>query len=195
MELLPVVAAAFAELGYRKATTAELARRCGVRENILYRLWPDKKTMFVASIHHLYDSTVAEWTRVLEQAEAQGGSAAAMILDYDARTRGDQGFYRITFAALSETDDEDVRTALRQMYRRFHRFITDRITEHRGADETGASAGNRLSIEATAWSIIGLATIADISNALGMMSRDKRRGLLATAGGILLDGPEAPATT
>ena len=34
-ELLPVIARAFAELGYRRATTAELARRCGVRENIL----------------------------------------------------------------------------------------------------------------------------------------------------------------
>ena len=37
-ELLPVVARAFAELGYRRTTTADLARRCGVRENVLYRL-------------------------------------------------------------------------------------------------------------------------------------------------------------
>ena len=37
-ELLPLVAEAFSELGYRRATTAELAARCGVQENILYRL-------------------------------------------------------------------------------------------------------------------------------------------------------------
>lgn len=32
-ELLPTVARAFAELGYRRATTAELARRCGVPDH------------------------------------------------------------------------------------------------------------------------------------------------------------------
>ena len=30
-QLLPVIARAFAELGYRRATTAELAQRCKVR--------------------------------------------------------------------------------------------------------------------------------------------------------------------
>ncbi len=53
-ELMPIVTGAFSELGYRRTTTAELAKRCGVRENILYRLWPDKKAMFVASIEYVY---------------------------------------------------------------------------------------------------------------------------------------------
>ena len=44
-ELLPIVARAFADLGYRRTTTAALAGSCGVQENILYRLWPDKKAM------------------------------------------------------------------------------------------------------------------------------------------------------
>ena len=44
-EFIPILANAFAELGYRRATTAELARRCDVQENILYRLWPDKRSM------------------------------------------------------------------------------------------------------------------------------------------------------
>ena len=49
-KLLPIVARTFAECGYRRATTAKLAQRCKVRENILHRLWPDKKTMFLASM-------------------------------------------------------------------------------------------------------------------------------------------------
>ena len=35
-ELMPHIARAFAELGYRRTTTSELGRRCRVRENILY---------------------------------------------------------------------------------------------------------------------------------------------------------------
>ena len=52
-ELIPVIARAFTELGYRRSTTAELARRCEVQENILYRLWPDKRAMFIAAIEHM----------------------------------------------------------------------------------------------------------------------------------------------
>ena len=45
-ELIGTVATTFAELGYRRTTTANLAERCGVQEAILYRLWPDKRAMF-----------------------------------------------------------------------------------------------------------------------------------------------------
>ena len=44
--LLPIVCQVFSELGYYRTTTAELAGQCKVRENILYRLWRDKKAMF-----------------------------------------------------------------------------------------------------------------------------------------------------
>ena len=69
-ELLPIVARAFAERGYRRTTTAELAERCGVQENILYRLWPDKKAMFIAAIGYVYDLSVAIWSRLLKEADA-----------------------------------------------------------------------------------------------------------------------------
>jgi AcrR family transcriptional regulator len=65
-ELLPIVARAFAELGYRRATTAELARRCGVPQNILYRIWPDKKAMFIAAIDYVYELSAATWQRLLD---------------------------------------------------------------------------------------------------------------------------------
>ena len=60
-ELLPIVAQTFAELGYRRATTAELALRCEVRENILYRIWSDKKAMFIASIDYVYEQAASVW--------------------------------------------------------------------------------------------------------------------------------------
>jgi len=66
-EMLPIVARVFAELGYRRTTTAELAQRCGVQENILYRLWPDKKAMFIAAIGYVYDLSVGIWNRLLTE--------------------------------------------------------------------------------------------------------------------------------
>ena len=52
-QFTPRVATAFIELGYRGTTTAELAQRCGVRENVLYRIWPTKKAMFLDAVEYV----------------------------------------------------------------------------------------------------------------------------------------------
>lgn len=179
-ELIPVVARAFAELGYRGATTAELARRCGVRENILYRLWPDKKAMFIAAIDYVYDLSESIWGRMLLDAGPKG--SAQTLLAYEARHHGEFGMYRIVFAGLSETGDAEIRQALRRMYARFQQFIAERIREHRG----GARRGVRPDL--AAWAIIGLGTIANIGRDVGFLSAAERRQVIAAAGLLLLDG-------
>jgi AcrR family transcriptional regulator len=65
--MLPLVARAFADLGYRRATTAALAKRCGVRENVLYRAWPDKKAMFIASIEFVWQLSMDIWQGLVEE--------------------------------------------------------------------------------------------------------------------------------
>lgn len=185
-ELLPIVATAFSELGYRKATTKALAERCGVQENILYRLWADKKAMFVASIDFLFESTMRQWQTLIDEAEADpaGPTAAQRILAYDAAHRGDSGFYRITFAALSETDDADVRAALKRMYGKFTGVIESQIEGHRGDDASAGLPGPAVA----AWAVLGIATAADIGRETGLLGAAKRRALVTEAGHWLLDG-------
>ncbi|MFI4859805.1 MAG: TetR/AcrR family transcriptional regulator [Phycisphaerales bacterium JB063] len=188
-ELLPIVATAFSELGYRKATTKALAARCGVQENILYRLWADKKAMFVASIDYLFDATMQHWQAIIDEAAADGGAggtAAERLLAYDAAHRGESGFYRITFAALSETDDPDVRAALRRMYRNFTGVIESQVEGHRAAD--GRPVEDLLPGAVTAWAVLGVATAADIGRETGLLSAAKRKKLVALAGRCLLEG-------
>lgn len=181
--LLPVVARAFSELGYRRATTAELARRCGVRQNILYRLWPDKKCMFVAAIDYVYEHSVEVWGRLLDE-QGQDSSAAERLLEYESHHHGEFGLYRIVFAGLSETDDADIRAALAEMYRRYQRFIADRVRDHR-------AAGNRADCpdaDLVGWAVIGLGTVASITRELGLANDRQRRRLLAEVGRELLTG-------
>ena len=185
-ELLPVIARAFAELGYRRATTAELARRCGVRENILYRLWPDKKAMFIAAIGHVYDQSVAIWDRLLARDEGRT-TPAERLLTYESEHHGEFGHYRIVFAGLNETDDPDVRAALSDMYRRFQRFVEERIAAHRGCKTRSARAAARLA----AWAVVGLGTVANIGRELDLLSDAERRQLFTTMGRLLLEG-QAP---
>ncbi len=181
-ELIPVVAGAFAELGYRRATTAELARRCGVQENILYRLWPNKKGMFIAAIEHIYERSTGFWEKVLiDNGDRRG--AAERLLEYEAEYQGEHGISRIIFTGLSEADDPEVRAALSRMYSRYQSFITRRLLEHRPAGTSTTAA------EMDAWAIIGLGTIAEIGRELNLLADADRRRMWKQSGTLLMNGP------
>lgn len=182
-EFLPIIAQTFSELGYRRTTTAELAARCGVRENILYRLWNDKKDMFLASIENLFTATNARWNEVLEDSDSED-SEAQRILEYEAKTHGEEGFYRITFAGLSESDDPDIRKALSQMYKNYHRRLRKQVAEHRGSENVSSLPDADLS----AWAFIALGTVANICRELGLLGPRQRRRLIADLGRFILDG-------
>lgn len=183
-ELLPLLAAAFAEMGYRRATTAALAKRCGVQEPILYRLWADKKAMFLAAIEHVYALSERIWSQVSRD-DGGDSSAAQRILAYEADHHGEFGLYRILFAGLGETDDPEVEAHLRRTYLRFHRFVRDRIREHRQGrlDESGAPDA-----DTAAWAILGVGTMASVGRELGLFAAKNRKRLLAEAGRALLEG-------
>jgi AcrR family transcriptional regulator len=183
MELLPRIAQAFADSGYRRTTTAGLARRCSVQENALYRLWPDKKSMFTACIDYIYEVSRSAWLRLLEQTP-EGISAAEHLLQYEAGHLGELGMYRIVFAGLSETDDPDIRRHLRLMYRRFQRFISRQVENHRRA----ATERMRPGAEVAAWAIVGLGMVAYVGRELDLLSAGERELLVREAGRLLLEG-------
>jgi len=182
-KLTPIVARAFAELGYRRATTAELARRCKVRENILYRVWPDKKAMFIASIDYVYEQAAGAWRALLRETDDPAG-AATTLLTHEAEHYGESGLHRIIFAGLSEIDEPEIRDALRTMYGRFHRFIREQVSAHRNGNGTSAIPNETVS----AWGIIGLGNLANIGRELGLLTDRGRKKMFGDAGRLLLDG-------
>lgn len=175
--LLPIVCAVFSELGYRRTTTAELAQRCEVRENILYRLWPDKKAMFLAAIDDIFRSRAQMWQEIL--ADHPGpANAVERIIEYESQHQGEFGFYRIVFTALTETDDEEIQTALVGMYRRFHKLVCQQIETQSEVDQLESG----LPTEMAAWGLLGLATISNIIRELKLLpSRQRERMFAAVA--------------
>lgn len=182
-ELLPLIARCFAERGFRRATTADLAAACGVQETILYRLWPGKKAMFLAAIEYVYEQSERVWEGVLGGGEASG-SAAERLLAYEARHLGEYGLYRIYFAGLNETDDAEIRAALRTMFESFHRQIRTRIEQHRLEADGTAAAG----AEAAAWALLGVGMIANLSRDLDLFDDAAREALISDVGRLLLEG-------
>lgn len=180
-EFAPVLARVFADLGYRRTTTAELASRCGVQETILYRLWPDKRAMFIAALEFVYASSERTWAQLLEQ-DGGHASPAERVLEYEATHHGEFGLYRIVFAGLSETDDPEIHAALRELYQRFHQFVRARLGEHREAHAAG------LDPELAAWTILGLGTIANLGRELNLVNAATRKRLFHEVGRLLIGG-------
>ena len=176
-EFLPIVASAFSDLGYRRATTAEIAERCGVRENVLYRIWSDKKAMYLAAIEYVYDNAVRIWRE--RAGQELGQRAFAKVLAYESDHLGEFGHYRILFAGLSETDDTEIREGLARVYRSFHRFLRDRIEE-------SESDGDGVDAALAAWTFIGLGTVFTLGKELEIMGTRTRKRLMGEIGEMLL---------
>jgi len=182
-KLLPIVCQAFSQLGYRRTTTAELAARCGVRENILYRLWPDKKAMFLAAIDDIFEQRAEMWSGILAD-NPSPAQATQRLVTYEARHQGEFGFYRVVFTALAETDDDDIRDALVRMYRRFHQLVLRQVK----AGRDGAKSSSGLSADAAAWALIGLATVSNISRELDLLRPRRREQMFAAVAEHLVEG-------
>jgi len=172
-ELMPTLAAAFAEFGFAGATTAKLAEHCGLAENQLYRLWPSKKAMFLAVIDHLYRLQEAFWTRQLDDGDP--ASAIGRILDREGKERGSTGLHRVLFAGLSASDDPEIRSELMAMYRHVHGFISGLLKQQTGVPDP----------ELAAWALIGLGTVSNIARELDLFSVATQRKLMGRVGGPL----------
>ena len=185
-KLLPIVCQVFTELGYQRTTTAELARRCGVRENILYRLWQDKKAMFLAAIADIFNYRANKWDELLAD-HPEPRQAIERLVAFEATHQGEFGFYRIVFTALAESDDADIRAALIGMYRRFHRLVCVQIEIVRAAD------GERLDlpVDEGAWALIGLATISNIIRELKLLPARRREQMFGVVAKYLILGETA----
>ena len=181
--LLPIVCQVFSELGYHRTTTAELAQRCGVRENILYRLWRDKKAMFLAAIVDLFQTRSKRWGEILAERPTPEQAAEALVA-YEATHQGEFGFYRVVFTALVEADDPEIREAITDMYRRFH----ERIRKLIDPSGQGDKKSRGLSAEATAWALIGLASVSNIIRELNLLRPRQREDMFATIAKYLVQG-------
>ncbi|MBZ0150531.1 MAG: TetR/AcrR family transcriptional regulator [Planctomycetes bacterium] len=180
-ELMPAIAATFAKHGYRRTTTAMLAAASGAQETILYRLWPDKRRMFIAVIDYVVVHSEAIWQRTLG-GRRTAKSSAETVLDYEADHLGEFGLYRILFAGLSETDDAEIKAALRAAYARFQAFLCQRVAEHRAAQDLAGLPHAEL----VAWALLGLGTVVNVGRELDLLDAKERARLLRTVGRHLL---------
>ncbi len=138
--------------------------------------------MFVAAIEFLFERRMDKWKYAIDDSSEK--TRASQLIALTGKDLGEQGLYRIIFAALCETDDSDVRHVLRRLYQRYHERVKLEITKHREQE----SVRDMPDENDTAWTLIGLVAFMNIALDLDLMSARKREQLFFTMTTLLLNG-------
>lgn len=123
--LLRTAVGAFADRGYFGTTTTEVARRAGISQAYVYRLFPDKKALFVAVVEHCFDRVLTSLERGAASARGGGPEAVldAMGASY-ARLIGDRELLLLQLhAQAAAVSDPAVREAVRAGYARLVEYV------------------------------------------------------------------------
>jgi len=107
--------AAFAHAGYHATPVAEVAEAAGVSTAYVFRLFPGKLGLFVATLDHCYDLVTAALVRGGEAAGAVGPDAvlAAMTTAYVDLIK-DRNLIMVQVHAQSACDVPEIRDAVRR---------------------------------------------------------------------------------
>jgi AcrR family transcriptional regulator len=114
-EILDAALEEFAERGYHGASTEDIARRAGISQPYVFRLFGTKKELFIAMANRCFRETLEMFQRA---AEGLRGAPAldAMGQAYVERLRHDRTRLLAQMQAYAACDDLEIRNAVRAGY-------------------------------------------------------------------------------
>jgi AcrR family transcriptional regulator len=119
-EILDAALIEFAERGLHGTSTERIAKRAGISQPYIFRLFGTKKDLFIATVDHCLEQTLALFR------SSAGGKVGEDALDAIATAyRGvleDPVMLRCQMQAYAASDDPDVRAAVRRGYGRLVEF-------------------------------------------------------------------------
>src|SRR6059058_5775962 len=111
-EILDAAQTVFAERGYQGASTEEIARRAGISQPYIFRLFGTKKDLFVAVDTRCFRQTLEMFQRA---AEGKRGEEALQAIGaaYGELLVSDRTYLRGQMAAYAACDDPEICEAVR----------------------------------------------------------------------------------
>lgn len=163
-QLLDCAAELFAQNGYARATTAQLAKAAGVTEPIIYRHFDSKRDLFVALIERTGRETIEQWEQHLADAEDPAERLRRLIGDNPMVSERGRRAYRVILQAISEVDDPVIHDALRNHIKSLHAFLIEELDEA----QKNHKVTQRFTAEIVAWLLIHLGLGYGVLNAMNI---------------------------
>ena len=154
----------FQASSYRGTTTAEIARKAGVTEPILYRHFASKRELYLAVLDESWRRLRAYWDDAVAGEEDPRFWVGAIGRAYIEASDPKLLCADLWIQALTEaSDDQEIRKALRKQMREVHDYVSDLI---RRSQEAGGILPDR-DPSAEAWIFISIGLLGTVGRRLG----------------------------
>lgn len=119
-QILQAAVSVFAEDGYAAASTEEIARRAGISQPYLFRLFGTKRELVLATIQRCFEDTEAIFERAVREHGTPGGEQAlqAMGTAYMDLIQHDHVRLRAQLHAYAACEDAEIRALVSRNFGR-----------------------------------------------------------------------------
>ena len=122
-EILEAAVAVFAESGYYRATTAQVAERVGISQPYVYRFFETKEALFLAALERATDRIVRVFSEVQASPEQLAEEMGRAYVEL-TRTHRNEIVLQVQAQGIR---DEPIRQAMRSSMRRVKDVVTQRL--------------------------------------------------------------------
>lgn len=181
----------FSTGSYRGTTTAEIARRAGVTEPILYRHFASKRDLYLAVLDESWRRLRELWDGVIAAEDDPKLWIAAIGRAYFEATDPRLHSANLWIQSLTEaSDDPEIRKYLRKHMREVHEYVADVM--RRSQDAGGVLPGR--DPRAEAWIFIAVGLLGTVGRRVGGLLEGDFAAIFASRR-KWLTGDEEPLST
>jgi TetR/AcrR family transcriptional regulator len=175
--VLDCAANLFAAGSYRGTTTAEIARRAGVTEPVLYRHFPSKRALYLAVLGESWRRLRGLWDEAIAAEENPKLWIPAIGRAYFEADDPRLHTANLWIQSLTEaSDDPEIRKYLRKHMREVHDYVADVI---RRSQQAGGVLPER-DPSAEAWIFIAVGLLATVGRRAGGLLEGDFPGIFAS---------------
>ena len=153
----------FAASSFAQADTAELAAAAGVKPAALYRYFPSKRELYLATLRDAGPRLLALWRRAIEAAPDPGEALRSIGMAYYDHAASRSPVMRLWFQAVGEASDPEVRAIVAQTLGDAVALVAGVIAEGQRRGMFAATLEPR----AEAWRFMGIGLSMDVIHVLG----------------------------
>jgi AcrR family transcriptional regulator len=176
----------FATQGYARVGTADLARAAGISEPALYRHFAGKKELFLETIRSTGPRLLNIWEEISVDYEDPIETLRAIGAYYYDHLESHAFNMKLQWRALSESDDPEIRDALRENFNGFVTFFAETLEEGKARGVVRPDVDSRM----VAWRYLGQGMMMDLMHMLGFED-ELNRGRVERTDGSYLDSVRA----
>jgi len=165
-QLLDAAVEAFAESGFRGASTAGIAARLGVSEPTLFRHFSSKQALYLAAIDRSGDRLIEQWRTISAGCATPLEALLEIGRWYAAELQRDSRHLLLRFRSYAEAGDAEAAERVRARFREVFAFVEDLQERARREGLVAADTDTR----ARAWLFMAIGTLLDVTQVAGLSS-------------------------